>query len=390
MTTISVRSVDDLIALVPHLLGHQPADALVLVNLRGNALLFAARIPLVDDGGSPCPDQALEDMVESAVDAVVRNGADAVFVIAFESASGQSGTALGLLTHHAGRVGLTLRDLAVVRHGRRWSPWSPDVRARVDGKQLAPAPDSPAVLAHVLRGSAPLEDRHAVRALVAEDETRAPGVLTALDDVLARATVPNRRPGRAGRGRGAELSPATLGRRQVPRQGRLWAALLAGERRAVELTDQEVASMLLSLVDRDWRDALIACTAPGSLPIAALRPETRRAAARWLRGSVDPARAIGPTERRVHLDRLMGLARLAPDAHPASASMLAVVGCVAWHLGLGSVAGDAHSRALAIDPGHRLAMLGMRLVTLAVCPPGVASRRPPTGPEVEGPARRAV
>lgn len=368
MTPISVRSVDELIAVLPHSLGHQPADALVVVVLSGRTPLFTARLPLHDEDGTlSCP-REVGRQVGAIVAAALRNGGHAVHAVAFEEHRGDSDAAIEALEHHVREGGLELVDLTIVRDGRRWSPRSPDVRERVEGVSLRPHPDSPAVLLHVLRGSAPLPDRAAVRALVSEEPQRAPALCDELEHRVERWLA----------------MAMSGGSRRVPRQGRLWGEVLDGRVDVEGLTTRQLAGLMLSLLDVDWRDALIAVAAPGSLPLGQLRPDTRRAVTRWLSRPSDDVADSGDARRR--LEPLLALARRAPDAHPLTATVCAVAGCVAWHLGLGGLAKDAHERALRIDPDLRLARLGLQVIGLGINPAG----RPAAGPSVARDTRRAV
>lgn len=365
MTTMTrIRSLDDLIGFLPHLLGHHPSDALVLVATQRTGHLATGRIPLVDDE-TRVP-FTVEEVVETAGHAVrtfADHGADGVYAVAFASAERAVPILAGLVPE-AEAAGVEVHDVVAVHEGRHFLPRSPDARERVEGIPLSPGAVSDSALVHLVDGSDPLPDRGAVRALVLADGDRARGVaeaLIALEQVAARSV--------------------TRPRRVAARQGRLWARVLASGIRAnpvTELTDHQVAQLLLSLRDVHWRDALIVAILPGTLEWRALKAGDRRAAHRWFgQGCDDP---------RVVLQRLLELARRAPDEATVSAGVCALVGCVAWHLGNGATARDAVERALRIDPAHRLAQLLQRMVDHGIRPP----RSPASGRAMAPADRPAV
>lgn len=358
MTTISIRSIDDLIALIPHQLGHHPADSLVLLATSGTELVVTARAALHEEAGpDPDPEGHARAVVTRLLAGAVRNGCDGAYAVVYESVAGDGDAVVDALARECADAGITVRDMAVVRDGRRRHPWSARRREREEGIVLPDPALCPPVVDCVVRGSAPLPDRAAITALVSEDPDAATPVSAALARVSPR--------GRAGR---------------FPRQGALWARVLTAPegRTTPEVTVAETARLLRSLTDVHWRDALIAWCAPGSLPVPALDPRTRRALATWLPGR--------PPGARVVLERLLWLLRATPDGDPATAVMGAVVGCVAWHHGEGAIARDALERALRADPGHRLARLGLQLVELGVRP----DRGPRGGRDMDGALGRAV
>lgn len=362
-TTTRIRSLDDLLGTVPHLLGHHPSDCVVLIPTRQRALLATSRIPTIDeDSEEPLADEAVVGLCRSALDAFAAHDADGVYAVVYAPRA----RALALLDPIvvlAAEAGMRVRDRVIVHAGRRYSPMSPDVRERVDGIPLPESDMSDVALHHVMEGSRPLPNRRAVRDLVLAEPESSARVAVVLDQAATRAPEPSER----------------SGRRRVPRQARVWGGILGAGVRATpiaELTDEQVAGLLVSLSDVHWRDTLIATIVPGSLPMDLLPPGARRAARRWLSGCDDS---------RLVLHRLLALARRAPDECAISAALCGLVGCVAWHLGDGSIAGDAISRSLRIDPGHRLSLLLAQMIDNCVRPTtGPASGR--TMAEAERPA----
>ena len=70
-------------------------------------------------------------------------------------------------------------------------------------------------------------------------------------------------------------------------------------------------------------------------------------------------------------DRLCWLARHTPDLH--APAVLTVLAALTWHLGEGTLTRIALDRALALEPGYRLALLLERMVDLAIRPGQVLS-----------------
>lgn len=342
---MSVHSVDELIAYLPYALGYHPSDELVVVGMRGKHMEVSARLPLHAEGAGPqeAPSRAYTAAcrgLATMLEVMERNGIDGIHVFAFEDQLGDSDIMQSALDEVLERFAIRLRDIQILRAGRRWSPLSLDVRERVDGISLESQTHSPAVVAGLVRGRAPLTDRQAVTARVQEDPALSGAVATAVesgglrgrrsDRLWSRVLMPQKGPDRT-RGALAGLIPA------------------------------QVARLLHSLNDVAWRDALIAWAGPGSLPMDKLDPSVRKRLRTHLPAPPEDPWAV--------LERLMEIARHAPRAHPELvAPICSVVGCVAWQLGQGSTARDAHERALEAVPEHRLSLLGLRLVLFGVRP----------------------
>ena len=169
MTPISVRSVDELIAVLPHSLGHQPADALVVVVLSGRTPLFTARLPLHDEDGTlSCP-REVGRQVGAIVAAALRNGGHAVHAVAFEEHRGDSDAAIEALEHHVreGAQAAEERGVGATREGT--DPSADGGRAveaadHVGDHPGAPlganAVDAPVRVEHVHHAAAVLEQVH--------------------------------------------------------------------------------------------------------------------------------------------------------------------------------------------------------------------------------------
>lgn len=362
MTPNAVTSIDELVALFPYGLGFHPEDCLAFLSTRRSLALMWARIPLHHpESGMPLATPDLAVMVSHVVTAAAAAGADGLYAVVFERERGVGAPLLDLVGAACAQVRLRVRDVAVV-HGRtRWSPWSPDDREAVEGVPLVDASASPAVIGCLLAGSAPFAGRDEVAALVRCDAAQADGVAQAL----------TRRQTLVGCGR------------RAPRAGRLWRRVVgsaAGTDVVTALTVDEVAALLLSLADRDWRDAVLAGIWPGAPDLVGLPAGLQHTARRWLRPSeVAPGRVL--------LDRFLALARRTPPEAPAAvAAICSVVGHVAWSLGQGAIARDAYERALQADPTYRLAQLGFHIVARGVRP----ERGPAAGHLLGSAAAKAV
>jgi hypothetical protein len=358
MTSITrIRSLDELISFIPHVLGHHPSDCLVLMATSANSHFAAARVPFVDDDtGAALADDHVVTRASHALRTFSAHGADGVYAVAFV-ARARAVRVLDQVVAAADSAGLRAKDVAIVDNGRRFTPLSPDVRERVDGIPLQQDGLSDCALLHVVEGSDPLPDRRSLRALVLPDVEESAKVRVVLEAFAERD---------------AAVQTPSNGRVPAPaRHGRLWAAVLGSGVRAApvsDLSDEQVAGLVRSLSDVNWRDAIIACLLPGTLELADLPPRARRAARKWFTADCD--------EPRLVLHRLLALARRAPDDVAVSAGLCALVGCVAWNLGDGAIAGDAIGRALRIDPGHRLALLLAQVIDNGIRPPrGPASGR---------------
>ncbi len=155
---------------------------------------------------------------------------------------------------------------------------------------------------------------------------------------------------------------------QAQRVPELWARVLAppGERGDVfEVSDAEVARMVRSLVNKAWRDALIAWLSPVMFPLDKVDDDSNA----LLHSHATTGPATTQVASEVALRRLLQLARRVPDAwsHEAAA-ICTMAACVAWGIGNGSTAGDAVTRALRVDPDYRLAKYLGRMIEFQMRP----------------------
>ncbi len=346
METITVRGTAEIIATLPYQLGYRPVGSLVLIGLRRGQVGVVQRVDLPSSACSPTVQEASLGLLE-CVGAMARAEATAVLVFAFEEHDGQGLTLVAAATAVLEHAGLDLLDTIVVR-GMRW--WSvpandPAPPAGDPGSEVPRPEDVPAVAALVLRGKGALVDRAAVRDLVAPVEGRRAERTAALlaDHLESGPDGPVRVPTAA--------HAAALTR-----------ILAAGAGRS-DPAPADVARLAWSLLDRDWRDGIIAHLNPGSLALQMLPLRVvNRVAGLALPGTDDS-----------RLDGWLAACRLLPDGGgPAVASMLAVAAHLSWWTGDGALAGDAVERALRVDPGHRLGRLLAR-----VCEQGIPPRSLP-------------
>ncbi len=348
MTSVKISTTGEMLAVLPHQLGHQLARCVVIGLVRGKALGPVARTDLP-------PERETAVAVEQLLASLLRVEPELALLVGYESVPGESRSLRHALHEGLADAGVGIIDHVVVRDGRWWgaccrpSPRSLDglVPGHVDGH---PVPDSSSVVAVaelIATGSAPLSSREEVSALVAEDAAASAGVAGA----LARL---------ADEGAGGAGGPD-----RVPD---LWARVLAPEGARGETftaSDHEVGLMLRSLRDRSWRDALIGWMSAVMFPLDLVDD-----ASSMLLAEAAPAGPVRTaTWSRVVLQRLLTLTRRVPDACPEEAAAICTVAaCVAWGLGNGSTAGDAVTRALRVHPVYTLAGHLARLIEFQVRP----------------------
>lgn len=334
---ITLRGPDEVIAALPYQLGYHLHDCVVAVALAGRRMGMVARTDLP-------PEEHAVEVASSLVGPLVRDGAGSVVVVAFEDVADASTPVLLALVEQLERAGVEVRDVAVVREGRRYSPTCTQECCPADGAPLRDPSTVPAVADLVALGRAPLPSREAVDALVEPDPVRAPAV-------------------------GATIASRALRRPSRRRWARAWAALLVPEPDATGFDDAALADAVLSLDDIHWRDGLIAWLSPGALPTEDVDPAVmallRAHVSLW--PTLDRRGPVVPTDRASLGNRLLVLSRAVPDACAAEAAALCtVVGHVAWAEGQGAVARAALDRALRLVPDYRLAVLVAQLVDAGV------------------------
>ncbi|WP_254909768.1 DUF4192 domain-containing protein, partial [Micromonospora sp. NBS 11-29] len=157
---LSVRSPADLVAAVPYLLGFHPADSVVVVAVRGQRVVFAARGDLPEPGTDPGP------AAGHLAQVVARQDADAATVIGYGPAARVTGP-VDAVGGALDAAGLIVLDALRVTEGRWWS-------YLCDEPACCPAEGTPYDLtasqvsaAAVFAGQVALPDRAALAAQVA-------------------------------------------------------------------------------------------------------------------------------------------------------------------------------------------------------------------------------
>ena len=363
MEPIRLAGPADVLAVLPYQLGYHPSDSLVLCALRGGRFGMIERIDLP-------PPEHLEEACDSVVAPMVREDPDGVLLVGYESGGGASTPFSDAVRDALEARGIRVIDRMVVRDGC-WS--APDCRSgccpTADEAQPVPR-DLPALADFVGLEVAPLQQREDLAALVAADTTLAPAVGRLL----------------AGPGQRQPTHDPSGDRRMAPgpsaaerlRRLSTWARVLdVGVDAAPvgSLTASDVAGLVDGLLDVGLRDALVAWLCPGTLPLELLPDDLADAVATVLpapawadRGSGDRASVVAG--RRL-LARLQWVVRAVPDE--AAPPVLTVLANYAWWLGDGALTRVALDRALAHDPGYRLARLLERMVDLGLRSPSEPS-----------------
>jgi hypothetical protein len=317
---LKVKSVADLIAFVPYLLGFHPTDSLVIVAMRRRRVIFGARADLP---GARSSAAEIAGAAEQFAATIVRQRAQAVTVIGY----GPEDRVTRMMT--AARkslacAGLEVLDALRVAAGRYWSYTCQNPECcPPEGTPFDPTTSEVAAAA-ALAGEVALPDRAALvrsvapiggltRVSMRQATDRA---IDRLSELVRSAPSADLLAGRAVRKAGEAAVEAALDRQ------------LAEER----LTDDEIA----------WLTVLLA-----HLPVRDFAWEHT--------GRVD-----------WHLTLWTDVVcRAESEFVPAPASLLAFA---AWLAGNGPLARVAVERALRADPGYSMAMLVDDVLTSGVDP----------------------
>jgi hypothetical protein len=396
MTTISLRGPGDLLATLPFHLGYHPEDALVVVAMEGNTLAFVQRLDLPEA-------KDVQDAVGVLMSPLLRHRPDGVFLLGYEAVEDASSLALRVLRESCQDAGIHVLDVLVVRAGRWFAPLCIDGCCPPEGAHLPAPHEVPAVAEFVGMERSALPSRRALDELLAPD----PELQAAVARECRRLAPESHRPQGSHRpptkrGKSTRTSAADRAARR-PGQTReaaldiqrleaalsLWAMVcdVGARRPPLEgLSNEELARLAMSMRDVHFRDALIAWTCPGSLPLTMLPEKLARVMERTLPSPAWSRRGTGTSEgcpsipakgSQVYVaaqrfeSRLRWLCRAVPE--PDLPAMLTLLANFCWWRGEGAAARVALDRAMAIDPDYRLARLLMRMLDLAVRP-GEASQ----------------
>lgn len=404
-TTIRITDPVDLVKVVPYQLGYHPQRSLVLIGLRRKHLGLVQRLDL------PTLPRDCAAAAELMVGHLRNDGCTAAVLVVYEDVEGEGAAARQFTMSRLQRERVEIVEDVVVRGDHVYFPDGGGRQDRPEGGVLLPADDHvPAVADYVARGKRPAASRDAL------DDRLAPE-----DDALReRVRLASLRLGALRPVRGSR--PAAMAD---------WGAFLdvSDDRWFADTVPSAaaVARMCHSLRDLQLRDLISAWLCPGTLGLDAFDDELRalarehlpagrawvvgatgvsaegvssdrtgsqtdtvssgssgsaRGAKRARRGGrrADSARhsngsAAADDARAEQNDRLVErlcwLARHTPQAH--APAVLTVLASFTWHLGEGTLTRVALDRALALDPGYRLALLIERMLDLAIRPSRVLS-----------------
>lgn len=373
MERTRVSQASDLAVLLPYMFGFHPHDSVVVVALKGKQIGVLQRHDLIPDDENPR--SFAQDLVQRAI----AHEASAVVVVGYEEAKGASDPLRRAITAQARARRLPVLESIVVRDGR-W--YAPECRAGCcpgGGRDLLPPDRVPAVASFVLRGCVPLTDRQEVSRQVTPGTGRlvGPGLIAATAErVLAQIDEAG---GRAGLTVDGPAWDDLTGRSIA----RAWASILRPSPQTEDINDLDeavIAVALGSLVDRQWRDALMGALAPGSMP-------TERVSARYARDARCATRhcpwsdtaqltplgiARAPIDDVERDDVAVGavtqrLAALIRRVDPGDAvPLLVVLAHLSWWRGDGARAASCLEQALTVEPDYALATMMYQLVTSGV------------------------
>ena len=342
--TINLKSPDELLAVVPYVLGFKPTDSIVVLCLSKNRLGLTQRLDL------PRPEHA-HQVASALMPSLMAEMPDAVVLIGYENHAGDSQPALEALTEALISSGVQLHDRLVVRGGRwRSLDCNTETCCPPRGSRMPEPADVPGIVAEFIgQGISPHPDREALARQLepGPDAVAVAKVLRSLQKEMAKAV--------DGQG--------------VPRAELFdpWLRILDPEAKAISVEDAAMASM--SLLDTEIRDGLVAWLSPGTLNINELGPEVRELfcglGKGWGEDHCDPASIASQNAVQA---RLVRLCALLPDR--AAAPACSVLATFTWWRGDGALARVALARALRCDPDYRLAQLLLQMVDLAIRPVG--------------------
>ncbi|MFW5472292.1 DUF4192 domain-containing protein [Knoellia sp. CPCC 206450] len=322
-----MRRPADLVALLPHLLGYHPHDALVLVCLREGRICLTAHQPLPAD-------EQIHPALGPLMVGMAKVDPEAVIVLGYE-ADRPVAEAIDVAGKACTEVGVRVHDrILVTRDG-----W----RSLDTGEASAASPaTSTAVADLVAAGVAPLASRNALVAVV-EPTADATAVARHISRYTARKE------------NLLELYCSA------------WPVVLDTRDGTPQMTPKVAARAVLAIHDVSVRDLLVARLTPGTLDPDHVPGITGA----QLRSLPTPAweRDSGWDRVRTHSrlqDRLVRLCAMTPDSH--AAPPLSVLGTWAWWRGDGALARVAVNRALRSQPEYRLAILLERILDLAIPP----------------------
>jgi hypothetical protein len=357
MTTLHLRGPADVLAVLPYQLGYHPRDSVVVVSLHGRRMGLVQRLDLP-------PHEHVPEAVAAMTGPLAADGPESALLVGYEEGEGASVPMLDALDDACDEMGLPVVDRLVVRDGR-WFALDCTIEGccPAAGTPLPPDHEVPAVADFVGMEVAPLAGREE---LVASLQPGAHPLLTRAVQACAQEWLEAVTDGHDHDHDQTDLE------QQRARALAVWAEVLREDDAAPAVTALPPADLALaacSLVDVHLRDALVAWLCPGTLELDLVDPRLREQlrdalpVRGWGRG--EPGTAQVTAQRRVEA-RLVSLCGILPDEWAVAA--LTVLANLTWWRGDGALTRVALDRALAADPGYRLAALLERMVDLAIRP----------------------
>ncbi|MGO4602518.1 DUF4192 domain-containing protein [Terrabacter sp. 2YAF2] len=325
---IKLRSPAELLAVIPHLLGFEPRQSIVVLALKDNKIDLTQRMDL--------PDPNRVDEVALALQRhVLKEKAAAALLVGYENTAGDSRPLIEALGERLRAQDVSVRDRIIVHDGRWRSLDCTDPSCcPPQGTAVPPPAEASSVLAEFVGvGSAPLADRRAL----AEQLKPAPAAAD-VNELL----------------RHERTAPTLLTGSRSHRLAEVWSRVLTRPTGALRIADAAVA--LQSLQDVPTRDGIAAVLIPNGLKLEILPQDTQalvlqcRKAVRTAEDTQDVDLTTGAIK-----SRLIGLCQHATDEH--AAPVLTLTGTYSWWHGDGALARVALDRALRCDRDYRLAQL---------------------------------
>ncbi len=362
---VTVSGPGDLVSLAPYLLGFHPRRSLVVLSLRGPRLRcgLAARFDL------PADTVPVEEFAAEVLGYVLRDAPRQVALLVYDDAAWSPSARpwqplASALEREFDGAGAPVKEAVYVGADHFWSYTCRSARCCPDdGTPLALAAGTHVAAELVLQGRAPLADRdELVRAVAPSGPLTTAAVATAaIRELEYHLATPDHQVDDDAQAWAAEVTE-------------LFSGLVArfGADSGASLTGDEAGRLAAALTDVGIRDALTGEFSNWMrvLPTGA----TQEPADRPLRHDQDPVTAV---LRHVAV-MCDGWLAVGP---------LTLLAAQYWAAGEGALANAAVERALAIDPGYRLARLVGQLLRAGIPPAWVTGARP-TGVDAGEPERR--
>ncbi|KRE41046.1 DUF4192 domain-containing protein [Knoellia sp. Soil729] len=327
--TIRMRNTADLVALLPHLLGYHPSNALVLVCLREGRICLTAHQPLP-------PTREIHPALCDLLAGMAKADPEGVIIVGYEVARAAA-TAINLAAKACSEVGVRVHDRILVT-SEGWQSLDTGEASTTAGSTSA------AIAELVAAGVAPLASREALAAVL-EPTGDAAKVARHIARYTARRDDEDL----------LELFCSA------------WPVVLDVRDGAGQVASKIAARAVLAVHDVTVRDLLVARLTPGTIDPDDV-PGTMGGAIRSLPSPAwanDTGWDLVRTQSRLQ-DRLVRLCAMTPDSH--AAPPLTVLATWAWWRGDGALSRVAVDRALRCQPDYRLALLLEKMLDLAIPP----------------------